>query len=89
MESIGKSIDTIKSRWFMRILWEKHHKLCSCSYCIGINEIKALHWGLNIPECRTRTSWWVFRLPWGIYARATPISMFNLKPGSLSGKSRE
>ena len=44
----------------MTILFEKHEKKCTCSYCIGEHKI---HYGLNIPpDWSGWNSWYVIKL---------------------------
>lgn len=57
------------------ILVEKHTKECTCSYCKGDHR---MWYGLNIPpDWKAWNSWYVIKLPFGIYARSCVMGWFR------------
>jgi stalled ribosome alternative rescue factor ArfA len=74
----GNYIITLRNEELFHILHEKHEKgksswndnwtSCECSYCKGDAK---LHYGLNIPKKRSKTSWWVIKYAKGSYIRWT------------------
>lgn len=63
------------------LMFEKHDKDCSCSYCKdwGIDTKFKIKYGLNIPECKSRTSWFVIKYWKNRYIRFTlPNSILKI-----------
>lgn len=56
------------------ILFEKHDNDCKCSYCFKLCNKKydgRIKYGLNIPENKSRTSWFVIKYWKNRYIRFT------------------
>jgi hypothetical protein len=55
----GEDAECYDKKWEVfgaYILYEKHGKLCDCSYCQEFDK----RWGIVLPKCRCRNAWRIF-----------------------------